>query len=316
MQSPEDALLTCLTTRAFQRGLGLHGELGLELKEYECTLVSIANKRLGDRPERDAIFSLFNTLHTSDLYLSCACANQNDRGWTRFSTLYGTCIRNVARSVSHTRCLAADLADGVLAHIFLPDKSGRSRIASYDGRSSLATWLSAIICHQAINERERKSSSFERLEDVPEIADCSVVRRIEKKLRAEKFELAIKESIVEASKTLTERERFVLALRYREHLQGAEIARILRLHPSTVTRQLRQICEKLRYQILSMLASSYHLDPSTIEECLSDIMENASYSVMSLLTESNCSLVQAFVGGRRTQWKDERDLPPRAGQQA
>lgn len=316
MQRTEDVLLICLTTRAFQRGLGLHGELGLELKEYECTLVSIANKRLGDRPARDAILAFFNTLHTSDLYLSGACANQNDRGWTRFSTLYGKCISNVARSVSHTRCAAADLAEGVLAHIFLPDKSGRSRIASYDGRSSLATWLSAIICHKAVNERERKSNSFERLEDLPEIADCSVVRRIERKVRGEKFELAIKESIVGASKTLTERERFVLALRFREHLQGSEIAAILRVHPSTVTRQVQQTCEKLRYQVITMLASRHHLDPSTIAECLSDTLDNPSYSVISLLTEGNCSPEQALVAGRRTQSEKQGNLPPRAGQQA
>lgn len=282
MESPLESVHS-LAAQAYASGVAVHGDLNLELIAYTCHLVCVVTKRLGKSPDQGAAFAFVTRLHTTDLYLSVACARESERAWNRFSVLYQKCIAEIASSVQRSRGEANELAESILGHIFLPDKAGRSRIASYDGRSSLTTWLSSVISHKALNDRASKANGLERLNELPEIADYSAVRKIEIAVRADRCESRVRDSLIGASKNLTERERFVLALRYVDQLQGTDIARLLRVHPSTVTRQLQQICDKLRDQIVSHLSSKYELDSYAIEECLVDMLENPSHSLLSLI---------------------------------
>jgi RNA polymerase sigma-70 factor len=252
MQSPQEVGLPFLAARAYQIAFTLHGDLSLLLKPYIGHLVAIVNKRLGESPSEGAAFAFVNRLHTDDLYLSVACAHQSESAWNRLSALYGKRIDKIATSVCRRRSVAGELAESILGHIFLPDRSGRSRIASYDGLSSLLTWLRSVISHKATKEGHRKSNSFESLDGRPDIADFTVVPVIETDFRAAKYELLIKDSFMRASNSLTAREHFILALRYKERLQGAEIARVLGVHASTVTRQLQQVHEKLHNQVAAV----------------------------------------------------------------
>ena len=101
----------------------------------------IIEKHLGSNATPAAALSFFSTLHTTDLYLTIACSQSGDRAWTRFVTAYQKYMDKVARFVSPTSDAARELASDVMADLFLHDRSGRSRIASFDGQQSLATWL-------------------------------------------------------------------------------------------------------------------------------------------------------------------------------
>ena len=68
-----------------------------------------------------------------------------------------------------------------------PDRSGHSRIASYDGRSSLATWLHVIVTHRVANERVRKWNTVERPGDMPDVADHAALGDLEAELRAHRY---------------------------------------------------------------------------------------------------------------------------------
>src|SRR5207244_5323758 len=105
----------------------------------------------------------------------------------RFMKLYQKFLKDIAFPVSPSTGAAHELADSVMVEMFLPDRSGHSRIASYHGRSSLATWLRVIVCHRAINERERKDNSLERIESMPAVAVHQGVRNIETVLRGLRY---------------------------------------------------------------------------------------------------------------------------------
>lgn len=272
-----------LIYRAYSDAYAHHGDLALTLEIYARHLDSIIDKHLGPASSTESADAFSNGLHTNDLYLAAACAQSGEAAWQRFHTLYYKHIQVVSRSACSTAEAARELAEELLGHLFMPDASGRSRMASYDGRSSLATWLSVIINHRAIKARQRKYNRMERLEDLPEMADTAVMQRIELELRADKYQSLITDSFTGASNGLSERERFILALRYKDGLQGTEIAGILGVHPSTVTRHLQQIYEKLRERVLTILAAKYRLLPSAIDECLADIIENPAYSVFSMI---------------------------------
>ena len=271
--------------QAYSDGYAIHGDLGLGVEEFAAHLIAIVEKHLGQGAAHSAALSFVDSLHTSDLYLAAACAKHTGAAWSRFMRLYQKYLNDNALSVSPGSDAAQELAGGVLVDMFLPDRSGRSRIASYHGRSSLATWLRVIVCHRAINERESKYNTLERIESIPEIAETAGLRNIEAVLRASRYEDMIKESLKSGCRRLTDRERLLLLLRYDEELQVTQIARLLGVNPSTVTRQLERVQGKLRESVVSTLSSTYKLRQAAIQECLTDLLDNPSHSVLSIIKE-------------------------------
>jgi hypothetical protein len=163
MQSPHEVVLYSPAAQAYAAGYALHGELNLPLETYTSRLICIVKNHSGETPLPEGSLAVFGRLHTNDLYLWIACANGSETAWERFWTIYQKHVRAVANSVSQPRSDARDLADSILSHLYLDDRSGRSRIGSYEGLSPLAGWLRSVIDHKATEERERKCNQFERL---------------------------------------------------------------------------------------------------------------------------------------------------------
>jgi len=227
----------------------------------------------------DAVNAFVTELHTSDLYLAIGCAEHSEPAWQRFTATYRKFIRSLARLFCKTPDGARDLADNVLVDLLLPDRSGQSRIASYDGRSSLATWLRVIVSHRAINERQRKGNNTTRMFDIPEVSDLSALRIMDSTLNIDRYEGMLRDALQTACEGLADQERLMLLWRYEGGLQLGQIARLLRIHQSTVTRQLDRIQERLKRRVMSILASKHGLGPAAIEECLNDLVENPFHSI-------------------------------------
>jgi len=277
----ECALARCVG-EAYAAGRARHGNIGLLIDRYSDRIAEVLEKRLGAKPVEHEAIGLFEHLYTTDLYLTTACALPSEAAWGRFDYLYHGYLQRVSASVCATKDAAGELAEGLAAYLFLPNQAGRSRIAGFDGRSSLASWLSAIISHQATNERRRKCNAAERLEDVMELANDAVVCQIENDLRADRYWPIIKATFTFAGLQLSEHERLILVLRHEEGLQGAEIAHFLHVHPSTINRQLHGVYQKLRGLIISTLDTEHHLNTAAIEECLMETLAHPDGCVRAL----------------------------------
>src|SRR5215813_10829623 len=150
--------------RVYQNGYHFHGDLQIISGEFKAHLWTIIEKYLGENATGNNVICVINSLHGDDLYLAFACAQHSPQAWDRFTDSYRRYIYNLAAFISPVKSAAYELAENILADLFLPDRSGRSRIASYDGRSSLATWLRVIICHRSINEQARKFNNMDQLD--------------------------------------------------------------------------------------------------------------------------------------------------------
>ena len=281
MRSHSTSRVCAAIDRAYQEGRDTHG-LSVNQEYFESHVYWVVKRNLGSDASSVAMASFIAALHARDLYLALACAQKADKAWDRFNTLYRKYIDDLAHFATLTNS-AADLADSVLADLFLPDHSGQSRIASYQGRSSLATWLRAIICHRAVNERQRLCNNVEDLETVHEVADEAAVARMEALLRSSRYGSVIRESLRCSCEALSERERLLLLLRYDDGLQLGQIARLFDVHQSTITRQIEGACKKLREAVVANLLTEHKLDHAAIDECKADILENPCYSILSLI---------------------------------
>jgi RNA polymerase sigma-70 factor len=310
----ENTELDRLIATAYSEAYKRHGDIGVKLETFAHQVKSVVRKHMGERPLPDAVNAFLTELHTSDLYLATGCAVHSEIAWQLFTSTYRKFVDRLARLFCKTRDTAHDLADNVLTDLLLPDRSGRSRITSYDGRSSLSTWLRVIMSHRAINEYKRKGNTASTF-DTSEISDLPALGVMELTFDLDRYEGVLQDSLQTACESLAAQERLMLLWRYEEGLQLGQIARLLGIHQSTVTRQLDRIQERLRTKVMSILASRHGLGEADIEECLKDLVENPfhSISVIDLIKElpgpaqQEVSQVSSLMGeGASTDWHPPR----------
>jgi RNA polymerase sigma-70 factor (ECF subfamily) len=262
---------------SFLAGKAHYGDIGLAPDILGGYVWGIACKHLKDCSDELVVADFARRLYLRDLYLTCGCVNQSEKAWKAFDVRYRRFITDLIRFCFRQGTDNEEIADSVLVSLYLPDRSGRQRIASYDGRSSLATWLRVIVVNRAINDRnERKVDNEENVKDVP---DSRAVLNIEAAIQARRYSKALNESLNDAFQTLTARERLMLLWRYQDNLQLGEIAKYLGIHQSNVTRQLVRLQARLRETVIQTLASRHHLSPTAIQECLVEIVENPNFSI-------------------------------------
>lgn len=298
--------LELLIARAHSEGRAHFGDLGLDLASFRERIQSIVRKHLGMSPSEREALEFVKALHGRDLYLATACAQQSprlgpvdcqdvsgqnaSRAWKVLGTTYKAFIHDVARLFFRQSFVAQDLADNVIADLFLPDRSGTSRIMSYDGRSSLCTWLRVVLYNRAINARRRTFSQSEEIGvNVP---DGPALVRLDQAMRARRYGTPLADSLRMACRNLRPSDRLLLLWRYEDGLQLGQIAGLLGIHQSNVTRRLERMQSSLRSEVIRVLSNKYGMSGSAIQECMRDGVENPRHTISILDLIRNPALQQ------------------------
>jgi RNA polymerase sigma-70 factor (ECF subfamily) len=267
---------------AYSTVLAVHGCLDLEEDVFASRIWAITRKYLEPDSSDTEIAEFISCLHAADLYLAAACAQNSEGAWRRFDAVFRKDLNHVCCHLGYG--VFPELVQTLWSDLFLPDRSGQSRIASYDGRSSLGTWLHVIVTHRVINELKRKSNAVQRLICLPEVVDHRALSSVEARPHSSRYETTVKKCLEAACKTLTSQEKSILLSRYDEGLRLGEIARLLHVHQSTVTRQLDRILKKLGDEVRTRLSKDYGFKKTEIDECLATVAEHLeSISIISLI---------------------------------
>jgi len=216
-------------------------------------------------------------LYLCDLYLTCGCVSDCEKAWKTLDSRFRKFVTDLVRHCYRPGTDIEEIADAVLVSLYLPDRSGRQRIASYDGRSSLATWLRVIVINRAINQRT--SQRILSQEDITEVPDSRALVSLESVLRARRYQKALTDSLTAALQQLTTRDRLMLLWRYEENMPLGEMAKLLGIHQSNVTRQLIRLQTRLREAVIRSLVARHKLSSSAIAECLADTIDNPQLSL-------------------------------------
>lgn len=264
-------------SESFWLGQSYYGDTDITSDLFNDYVWSIVCRHMNgslDEPEA-TVFA--QRLYLRDLYLACGCVHKREKAWAILDLRYRKFITDLVRFCYRHGTDNEEIADSILVSLFLNDRSGRQRIASYDGRSSLATWLRVIVINRAINDRnERKLVNDEVVADVP---DGRALANLESSLRAQRYGHPLSESLAEALAEITEKERLMLLWRYEQNLQLGEIARLMGIHQANVTRQMLRLHTKLRESVVQRLTMRHGMSASAIEECLADVVDNPQISI-------------------------------------
>src|SRR6266536_3381166 len=108
----------------------------------------------------------FSRLHHEDLFLALACSRGDRIAWEYFADDYLPLVQTFALRVCRGGNAGEDLAQGLMANL-LPTPGREARLASYNGRGSLAGWLRVAVAHAAIDHfrRSRRQVSLDELEE-------------------------------------------------------------------------------------------------------------------------------------------------------
>jgi RNA polymerase sigma factor (sigma-70 family) len=236
----------------------------LSFQSFHTTLTLSAAKRFAEAaPNLERIQEYFATLHVQDLVLACACAEGSESAWNEFVAQYRNYLRAAAAAIlrrSASDPAAIELADSLFADLYgLSDgkAGGRSLFRYFHGRSSLKTWLRAVLSQRhidAIRAGKRFRSLDAGEEDgetrrLPALAKIALPSDPYRELYLSRFREALTLALAE----LEPRDRSRLHLYYAEDRTLAEIGKGLGEHESSVSRNLERIRNELRATVEGLL---------------------------------------------------------------
>jgi RNA polymerase sigma-70 factor (ECF subfamily) len=224
-------------------------EFGLRLQDFALILEEVGRRYLPPRASPAEAAELHRSLRLEELALARACARGNECAWECFLNQYRSKLFGAAAAIAKEESAARELADGLYGDLFgmRQGASGErvSKLASYTGRGSLEGWLRTVLAQEHINRHrsQRRLVSFdERSEQGEQFeAKSDAVTPVDARL-----EQAIDQALAEVAPD----ERLLLASWYLDGRTLAEIARMLGVHESTISRRMDKITGSLRKHIL------------------------------------------------------------------
>jgi RNA polymerase sigma-70 factor, ECF subfamily len=224
-------------------------------------------------------------LRADDLVLALACAHGDERAWEGFVEKYRPVLYGAAHALTHDEAGARELADSLWADLYGMDtRAGerRSLLGYYGGRSSLGTWLHAVLARRFV-DLTRAAARTRPLESLPNEpateGDPSDPDRF-------RFVSALSTALSEALGALEPRDRLRLGFYYLENLTLREIARLLGEHPSSVSRRLQQTRGELKRRVERSLRREQHLSEEQIRLCYDYAAEQWPFDLRRALSES------------------------------
>ena len=236
----------------------------LSRASLHAALTRSAAKRFGESPAPvQKIQEYFATLHVQDLALACACAEGSEPAWNYFVEEYRGYLRAAAAAILRcpaTEPAAIELADSLFADLYGltgGKAGGRSLFRYFHGRSSLKTWLRAILAQRNIDSI-RAGKKFDSLDDHGEDGDTRGVAEpaifeVPSDPHRESYLQKFREVLALSLASLESRDRSRLQLYYVQDRTLAEIGRELGEHESSVSRNLERIRKELRATIEGLL---------------------------------------------------------------
>jgi RNA polymerase sigma-70 factor, ECF subfamily len=207
------------------------------------------------------------TLHLEDLALATACAEGHEAAWDHFVLEYRPVLYRSADAIDPGGG-ARELADSIYADLFgLQERDGerRSLFRYFHGRSSLATWLRAVLAQRLV-DRVRSSRRLTPLDD-EEAVPPALVSAPTPDPDTGRFVAIIRHALLRALAILPDRDRLRLGCYYREDLTLAQTGRLLGEHEATVSRQLARTRKVIRTEVERHLRSERGLSEAEIASC-------------------------------------------------
>jgi len=222
-------------------------------------------------PSAAQVEKYLRSLYVRDLALACGCAAGSDAAWEHFIAEQRPHLYRAADALDPTGS-ARDLADALYADLYgTREKDGerQSLFRYFHGRSSLSTWLRAVLAQRHV-DRIRARRREAPLDDELPVTAASAQPDPERS----RYLTLITRALMIVVAALDPRDRLRLASYYTQNLTLAQTGRLLGEHEATVSRQLARTRKAIRDRVEQHLRDSEHLHADEIEQCFASALED------------------------------------------
>lgn len=245
----------------------------VSLETFAAALANALRRSFGEPlPDTDTASAFLRGLHLSDLALACACDSGHEDAWRHFIETY-TPVLHRSADVLQPGGGARDLADGLFAELFgVTERGARTSLFRYfHGRSSLATWLRAVLAQRHV-DRIRSGRRTEPLPEPESPRELHAPVAIPNPERT-RFLAVMRAALMVAIGALLAPDRFRLACYYARQMTLAQIGRLLGEHEATVSRHVARTRREIRTRVESHLQQA-GLAAAEIDECFRSLAED------------------------------------------
>lgn len=269
-------------------------KIGLTRESFAEILCDVAAKYLPtDSAEKEARTFLLS-LRVEELALARACAAGNNSAWEIFLTRYREKLYQSALRIAREDSAARDLADSLYAELYgtnTREGARVSKLSSFTGRGSLEGWLRTVLAQEFVN-RYRRTKRLVSLDEENEEGSQFAAPEPEPVVSSDS---RLESATDAALAALSAEDRMVLAAYYLDGRTLAEIARMLGVHESTISRKVDKLGKSLRKKILAAMAQQ-GMSRRQAEEALEVDVRDLRVDIRRALTQE--SKPAAFLGKR------------------
>ena len=227
-------------------------KIGLARESFASILCEVGSRQATGTSSESEIRTFLLSLRVDELALARACAAGSNPAWEIFLTRYREKLYLSALRIVREDSAARELADALYADLYGTNtREGQrvSKLASYTGRGSLEGWLRTVLSQEYVNRYRRTK----RLVSLDEESEEGVQFRAPDPEPVAPVDQRLAQATDEALAVLLGEDRMVLSAYYLDGRTLAEIARMLGVHESTISRKVDKLAKSLRKQIVAAL---------------------------------------------------------------
>src|SRR5271166_5224213 len=242
----------------------------------------------------ESVEGYLDSLRGEDLALAIACRAGVAPAWETFIEKYRPILYAAARAICREEMAAREIADSMWAELYGVDARGaqrRSLLDYFHGRSSLSTWLRAIVAQRHIDS-VRGSRRFEQLENAESRDSRTSQESVDPPEPGHSRMMEIFAAVLSAAiAALAGKDRLRLGYYYRDELSLREIARAMDEHESTVSRKLERTRRELRKHVERELRRTHRMSSEQIQICYDHAASDSPFKLGAELAPMNARLI-------------------------
>jgi RNA polymerase sigma-70 factor (ECF subfamily) len=227
---------------------------GVSRDDFAKYLEAVTRKSLSSGASEKETTSFLSGLRIEELVLARACSAGNETAWEVFLTRFREPLYNAGRAIARDDATGRELADSLYADLYgmkSADGERRSKLDYYMGRGSLEGWLRTVLAQEFVN-RFRSNKRLVSLEEQEEAGKQFVAATAGHGVAVIQ-DAKLAAATDEALRALEAEEKFIFASYFLDDRTLAEIARMLNVHESTISRKLERSVKRLRSEIRNAL---------------------------------------------------------------
>lgn len=235
-------------------------------------------------PTAESLAKAVLPAHQADFDLASACAAGDERAWEQFIREYRPVLHRAADAMAPGGS-ARDIADELFAELYgLRERDGerQSLFRYFQGRSSIATWLRAVLAQRYV-DRIRAARRMEALPDAesqdatPVHAALSHASRALGRTNPEepRCRAAVRDALEFAIAGLEPRDRLRLRCYYTQALKLVAIGKLFGESEATASRQLARVRKELREAVETRMRGAHGFTDPGLADCLQLVMTDA-----------------------------------------